>query len=47
MIFQMELSRPFFWIIDALDESEKPAALLDLLQRLPKAQNYLRALILI
>jgi len=46
IIFQIRLSRPLFWIVDALDVSEKPAALLDLLQRLPKAQHYLRVLIL-
>ncbi|KYG47040.1 hypothetical protein M433DRAFT_63914 [Acidomyces richmondensis BFW] len=46
VMFEIGLSKPLFWVIDALDESENPAALLDLLQRSSKVQKYLRVLIL-
>lgn len=45
ILFHMELSRPLYWIIDALDESESPKVLLDLLRSLPRSRTPVRVLI--
>lgn len=46
ILFKIELSRPLYWVIDALDESESPRVLVDLLRSLPGSQIALRILIL-
>lgn len=45
IFFKLELSRPFYWVIDALDESESSEAFLDLLRSLSGSLTYLRILI--
>lgn len=45
ILFKLELSRPLYWIIDALDESESSEALLDLLRSLTGSLTHLRILI--
>jgi WD40 repeat protein/pimeloyl-ACP methyl ester carboxylesterase len=42
ILFQMEDAHPLYWIIDALDESESPEAVLDLLQTLPNSRLPIR-----
>lgn len=44
ILFTMDLSNPLYWVIDALDESESPKALLELLRSVPKSQTPLRVL---
>lgn len=43
---QIVLPEPLFWVIDALDESEWPKALLELLQSLPTFRTPIRILII-
>lgn len=45
IVFKMELHNPLYWVIDALDESESPKALLDLLHGLSRSQTPIRLLI--
>lgn len=45
ILFEMELSRPLYWVIDALDESESPKALLNLLQSLQSSRATVHVLI--
>lgn len=45
IIFKMELHDPLYWVIDALDESESPKALLDMLHGLSQSQTPIRVLI--
>jgi WD40 repeat protein/pimeloyl-ACP methyl ester carboxylesterase len=45
ILFAMDLSIPLYWVVDALDESESPKALLELLQSVTSSQTPLRVLI--
>lgn len=45
VLFTMDLSTPLYWVIDALDESEFPKALLELLRSIASSQTPLRVLI--
>lgn len=46
ILFTMKLHSPLFWVVDALDESESPKALLDLLHGLSRSQTPVRVLII-
>ncbi|KAI4209636.1 MAG: hypothetical protein LQ351_007436 [Letrouitia transgressa] len=45
VLFAMDLSFPLYWVIDALDESEFPKALLELLRSVTNSRTPLRILI--
>ncbi|KAL9614137.1 MAG: hypothetical protein Q9167_001347 [Letrouitia subvulpina] len=45
VLFAMDLSFPLYWIVDALDESELPKALLELLRSVTSSRTPLRILI--
>jgi len=45
ILSSLVLPRPLYWIIDALDESESPKALLDLLRDLPRFRTPIRIFI--
>ena len=45
IVFKMEHHDPLYWVIDALDESESPKALLDLLHGLSQSRTPIRILI--
>lgn len=45
ILFKLDLSRPLYWVIDALDESESSEAFLELLQSLTASLTYMRILI--
>ena len=45
MLFELELDFPLYWVIDALDESDSPKVLLDLLRTLPSSRTPVRILI--
>ncbi|KAG8525535.1 uncharacterized protein KY384_009179 [Bacidia gigantensis] len=45
ILFATELPFPLYWVVDALDESEAPKALLELLRRLESSRTPLRILI--
>ena len=45
ILFAMDLSVPLYWVVDALDESESPKALLELLRSVTSSQTSLRVLI--
>lgn len=45
ILFKLDLSRPLYWVIDALDESESSEAFLELLRSLTGSLTYLRILI--
>ena len=38
-LFKLHLSRPLYWVIDALDECDEPEKLLALLSSMPTARN--------
>ena len=42
ILFEMTSDRPLFWIIDGLDESESPKALLDLFRSIPSSKTPIR-----
>ena len=44
ILFEMESSEPLFWIIDAVDESESPKALLDIFRGVSKSKTPIRIL---
>jgi WD40 repeat protein len=44
-LFELELDRPLYWVIDALDESESPKALLDLFKTLSNSITPIRIFI--
>ncbi|KAN0090022.1 WD40 repeat-like protein [Hyaloscypha variabilis] len=46
ILFEMDLGRPLFWIIDAVDESESPKALLEPFRALPRSGTLVRLLII-
>jgi len=46
ILFTMDHSIPLYWVVDALDESESPKALLELLRSVTSSQTPLRVLIL-
>jgi len=46
ILFEMDLDRPLFWIVDAVDESESPKALLELFRTLPRSRTTVRLLII-
>jgi WD40 repeat protein len=46
ILFEMNLGRPLFWIIDGVDESESPKALLELFRSLPRSKTAVRLLII-
>jgi WD40 repeat protein/pimeloyl-ACP methyl ester carboxylesterase len=46
ILFAMELAVPLYWVVDALDESESPKALVELLQGVTSSQAPLRILIM-
>jgi WD40 repeat protein len=46
ILFDLELSSPLYWVIDALDESDSPKSLLDLLRTIPSSRTALRILII-
>lgn len=45
VLFKLRLSRPLYWVIDALDESESSDTLLDMLRSLRGSLTHLRILI--
>lgn len=45
VLSRLVLPKPFYWIIDALDESESPKVLLELLQSLPTFRTPIRVFI--
>jgi len=45
VLFAMDVSIPLYWVVDALDESESPRALLELLRSVISSQTPLRVLI--
>jgi WD40 repeat protein len=45
ILFELDFEHPLFWIIDGLDESDSPKALLELLRTLPKSRTNIRVLI--
>ncbi|KAH9906958.1 hypothetical protein F4778DRAFT_724143 [Xylariomycetidae sp. FL2044] len=46
ILFELELPRPIYWVIDALDECESPKTLLDCLHALPAAKTSVKVLVL-
>jgi WD40 repeat protein len=46
ILFEMDLGHPMFWVIDGVDESESPKALLELLRSLPRSRTPVRLLIM-
>ena len=46
ILFEMELGRSLFWVIDAVDESESPKALLELFRSLPRSKTPVKLLII-
>ena len=46
ILFELDFGYPLYWVIDALDESDSPKALVDLLRALPKSRTTLRVLII-
>ena len=45
ILFAMDLSTPIYWVVDGLDESDSPKALLELLRNIPSSQIPLRVLV--
>lgn len=45
-LFELELDRPLYWVIDALDESESPKALLDLFRTLSNSITPIRVFVI-
>ena len=45
ILFKLELAIPLYWIIDALDESETPKALLELLNNVASSRTPIRILV--
>jgi WD40 repeat protein len=46
ILFEMHLSHALFWVIDAVDESESPKALLELFRALPRSRTKVRLLVI-
>ena len=45
LLFKMELNRPFYWVVDALDESDSPRNLLDIMSEISLSGTPIRLLV--